>query len=206
MALTATQKQMIAKASEQPTLGAQLVVAGVEQCPANKDALAAVKQIWYNWTDDHPEQLDVNVYNCVQAALDGYKDDTIVPDAWEGPTIQSVTKSDVSLEDALDQVANYDKGAADVLADACHRAQANAPEYSSQFLKRFAKHAWRGAKKAIEIIGGAAGAAVKGLATGLGWEGFLLVGAVVSIYALARGGGSSRVTHENPRRFLGPLR
>lgn len=205
MALTATQKQIVAKASEQPTLGAQLVVAGVEQCPANKDALAAVKQVWYNWTDDHPDQLDVNVYNCVQAALDGYKDDTIVPDAWEGPTIQSVTKSDVSLEDALDQVANYDKGAADVLADACHRAQANAPEYSSQFMKRFATHAWRGAKKAIELIGGAAGAAVKGLATGLGWEGFLLVGAVVGIYALAKG-GSARVTHENPRRFLGPLR
>lgn len=204
MALTAKQKEAVAAASQQPTLGAQLLAGGIQSYNSNPDAKAVVKQLWFNWYDDH-SNVSQDTYLCVQGGLDGLKDDTLAPDWWEGPTIQSSTKCSIDLEDALDNVGKFDKGAADLLADAIHGAQDGASQYASTLLGNFAKHAWRGAKQAIELIGGAAGAAAKGLAIGLGWQGFLLVGAVVGIYALARSGGP-RVSHENPRRFLGPLR
>lgn len=203
MALTTNQKALVSAAMQQPTLGAALVVAGIEKSPADADARAAVGQVWYNWRDDHPDLLPLDVYACVKGALNGLKDDTILPDWYEGPTIQTVEKVDVSLEDALDHVAKFDKGAADVLADAAHRAQDAAPDYAKDFWSRFSKHAWRGAKKFIQLIGEGAGQAVKGLTEGLGWQGILFVGGLVAIYAFSKSGG--RPVHENPR-FLGPLR
>lgn len=201
-------------ALDQPTLGAALVAAGIKSrdtSAVDRKASNAVLLYWndYKYGPSGDWRFETGDAQAAIAGMDGLPDETFGLTVIGQATIQSTAKIDYSLDEVLQNLADEDPAAADLIAEICTASQ-EGKKYYINFLAAVNKHAWRGLRNGIKLLAQGAGAALGAVTEGLGWP--TVIGILVA-FAVYRGIAKSTEKQltdaasavRNPRRPLGVL-